>query len=331
MTARRTNVQLFLRAVLPFPNIPAPLRPGGTVGIIAPSSAPQEAQRYADGLAALESVYEVRRIYRHGPPHGYLSAPDADRLRDLNAALADPGLDAVLVARGGYGCLRLLSGVNYAAAVPKWIVGYSDTTALQMALYRRKGWASLSGPVVTEWPVMDEAMRDAFVSVAGHAEDAGGRVPLTEMGGERLRPVAAGEAHGPLVGGNLSVLTRLIGTPYAPGVDGAILVIEDVDEKPYAVDRMLAHLDLAGVLDAVAGVAIGTISTGGQDPGRPTHAVDAIVEDYFAGRPYPVAAGLPYGHRLTRLTLPLGLPATLRVTQGEASLEATFPADRTPA
>lgn len=310
--------------------IPPPLHPGGTVGVIAPSSAPRDAARYADGLAALEAVYDVRRIYRHGPPHGYLSAPDADRLRDLSAALCAPDLDAVIVARGGYGCLRLLRHVDYEGAVPKWVIGYSDTTALQMALYQRLGWASLSGPVVTEWAVMDEPMRDAFTSAAAHGENSGGRLVLTDLAGEALRPVAQGKAHGPLVGGNLSVFTRLLGTPYAPDVDGAILVLEDVDEKPYAIDRMLAHLDLAGVLDAVAGVVIGTLSTGDLDPDRPTLSVDAILNDYFGDRPYPVARGLPYGHHLARCTLPLGLPATLRVSPGNTSLQATFPPGHLP-
>lgn len=294
---------------------------------MAPASAPRpdDLDRYRAGLDRLRQTYAVRAMWTPGAERGYLAAPDADRARALNDAVADPDVRAIVCVRGGYGSLRLLRRIDLdaARAHPTLLIGYSDVTALHLALYATAGWTGVSGPVVTEWAVADDATLDAVRALA-----AGATPSLGGPDGALLRPLAPGTARGPLLGGNLSVLTRLLGTPFWPDVDGALLVLEDVDEKPYAVDRMLAHLDLAGVLDVLGGVVLGDFSTPEADDDTPTLSLDAVVDDYFAERPYPVATGLHYGHCLPRLSVPIGVPARLHVTDTTATLDVLEPVVR---
>jgi len=330
--------------------IPPPLRPGDSVIVLAPSSAPRDADRYARGLDVLRQVYDVHIRYRPeevSSPHGYLSAPDKRRLDDLRYALADPDARAVIAARGGYGCMRLLKQLHVIAesASPKWVIGYSDLTALQLALYRHLGWCSLSAPVVTEWATLSpaappadgwgaDAVQDGpaetdtldaaacFQRIA--TQDEASPLPLAEN-----LPVLTGGSNGrgPLLGGNLSVLTRLIGTPHLPDLTGAVLVLEDVGEAPYRIDRMLTHLDLAGHLDRLAGVVLGSFRPG--DVSQPSLSMPEIFADHFSERSYPVATGLAYGHLLPRLTLPIGAPAELTVENGTARLRVDLHRSRT--
>ena len=300
---------------------PPPLHPGDPVAVVAPASAPRDPERYERGLDRLREVYDVRSAYTPTSPRGYLAAPDAERADALNTAIADPDVRAIVCARGGYGSLRILRSLDREAAArhPTLLVGYSDVTALQWALYHRAGWTSISGPVVTEWAVADDAMLGAFCRLA-----AGDIVPLAGPDGAPLRPLRPGRATGPLLAGNLSVLTRLVGTPYVPDLTGAILAIEDVEEPPYCVDRMLAHLDLAGVLDVLGGVVVGTLSP---DPSHdaPTLSMETVIDDYFGDRPYPVATNLWYGHCMPRLSLPIGSAVRLHVTDDDATLTMTEP------
>jgi muramoyltetrapeptide carboxypeptidase len=140
-----------------------------------------------------------------------------------------------------------------------------------------------------------------------------------------MRPMRPGTVTGPLLGGNLSVLSRLVGTPYAPTWEGAILVLEDVAEAPYRVDRMLAHLRHAGILDAVGGVVLGDFGPGADEADPPTLALETVFDDYFGDRPYPVATGLRYGHLLPRCSLPIGSPVRLTVSSGSVQFAAAAP------
>ena len=302
------------------------LSPGDEIAVLAPASSPYPAEmmdRFRVGLAHLRSRYTVVHSWEPGAERGYLSAPDPDRAAALNDAIADPDVQAVFCVRGGYGCLRLLDALDWEAARshPTLIVGYSDITALHLALYCHADWVGLSGPVVTEWPQMlgDDAHRPALDHLQRWL--SGDTPPLSPFDASSLTPHTTGQGTGPLLGGNLSVLSRMVGSPHLPSMEGAILFLEDVDEKPYAIDRMLTHLQLAGVLDNLAGVVLGTFSTGALDPDKPTLSLDDIVADYFADRPYPVATGLCYGHHLPRVTVPIGLSARLTVTENGASLD----------
>jgi muramoyltetrapeptide carboxypeptidase len=287
--------------------------------VVAPASAPRDLDRYREGLARLRAVYDVRTAWAPGRQQGYLAAPDAVRANALQRTIRDPVIDGVVCVRGGYGCLRLLDRLDWAVARdnPTLLVGYSDVTALHLAFYARVGWTGLSGPVVTEWATAGADTLGPFRSLA-----AGG---VFSVDADTLTPLRPGTATGPLLGGNLSVLTRLLGTPYAPDWSGAILVLEDVAEAPYRIDRMLAHLEHAGVLGAVGGVVLGDFSTGDADDHSPTLSLNTVFADYFADRSCPVVKGLPYGHRLPRCSLPVGVPAQLTARPGTARLDALAP------
>jgi len=292
-------------------NRPPVLRNGDPVAVVAPASPPRTPTRYREGLSRLREHYDVRWAWAPGPERGYLAAPDADRLAALHAAIRVPDIRAAFCVRGGYGSLRLLDRIDWSLArrQPTLLVGYSDVTALHLAFYARAGWTGLSGPVVTEWAQADASTLSSFQDLAR------GGTPQLATGLSTLR---SGTATGPLLGGTLSVLTRLVGTPYAPSFEGTILCLEDVEEAPYRVDRMLAHLRHAGVLRRVAGVVLGRFTTGSNQM-DPSLSLDDVFADYFSARPYPVAAGLRYGHCLPRATLPIG--ATVHLRAGAAGAE----------
>lgn len=304
------------------PVSPPSLQPGDRLLVLAPSSAPRTAEALSEGLDHLRAMdLTVEVDFDPEAQHGYLAAPDAARLAALNRALRRPDVQALLCVRGGYGALRLLPHLDYEAARahPKLLIGYSDVTALQWALHARAGWKSLSGPVLTEWPRLDDAAATLLRTLwsGGCPED------LHRSDAPPLQPLQAGTAEGPLLGGNLSVCSRLVGTRYAPALDGALLFLEDVGEAPYRVDRMLAHLALAGWLDDLGGVVLGRFTTGAVD--GPTLSLDEVFRDYFGGRPYPVATGLPYGHFMPRATVPIGARARLRVSDDDATLALLEP------
>ena len=303
---------------------PPLLRPGDPIAVVAPASPPRSLANYRNGLDHLRDLYDVRSAWSPGRERGYLAAPDAERVRSLEAAIADPEIRGIICVRGGYGCLRLLPHLDWvlADAHPTLLVGYSDVTALHLAYYARAGWGGLSGPVATEWHKLDN---DSLQSYRRLAE---GDTPSLHT--SSLSPLRPGTATGPLLGGNLSVLINLLGTPFAPEWDDAILVLEDIAEAPYRIDRMLGHLDQAGVLAAVNGVVLRDFGTDHQSPDPPTLSLETVFDDYFGDRSYPVATQLPYGHLLPRCTLPIGTPVQLSTDAEDAHLTVRRPAVSPP-
>lgn len=282
-----------------------PLRRGDTVAVVAPSG-PFPADRYEKGVAVLrERGFVVRELLP--PPHHspevrrYLAAPDEARAAALREAFADPAIRAIFAARGGYGAMRLLPRVDWAAAAAsgKPLVGFSDVTALHLAL-RCHGASSVHGPVVTrlgEEP--PEALERLFSLLAGET-------PAPIAGST----VVAGAARGPLVGGCLSVLSRLVGTKWMPSLQGAVLLLEDVGERPYRLDRMWTHLQLAGHLDEIAGVVVGDL-TACDEPGGAYGAWD-VMEELLRDLGKPAIARLPIGHGDVNFAVPHGAEVELR-------------------
>ncbi|MDX1546534.1 MAG: LD-carboxypeptidase [Rhodothermales bacterium] len=305
--------------------LPPPLTPGDTVAIIAPASLPTDPEALPRGVARLEALgcrVEVGRSTIDA--HGYLAGPDADRLDEINRYLRRDDVRALVCVRGGYGTLRLLPDLDYAAARrhPKLLVGYSDVTALHLALHRNAGWRGLAGPMAAvEWGVMDAAAEAQFWQVAGGAV----LDPLTGPRGEPLHPLRPGAAEGVLLGGNLTLVARLVGTPYLPDLSGAILFLEEVGELPYRIDGLLAQLRLAGILERLGGVVLGHFTEWEPDDDRPTLSLDAVLDDYFGAAPYPVATGLAYGHVPYTSTIPVGVRARLEVAGGTATLAMCDP------
>jgi muramoyltetrapeptide carboxypeptidase len=293
---------------------PAALRPGDAVAVVAPAG-PFDRPSLEAGLALLAARYRV--LFGDGifARARYLAGDDGRRLDELAAALADDGVRAIFAARGGYGVMRLLSRLapKLAGLRPRPVVGFSDITALHAAL-QAAGWVSIHGPVVTQLggqpPDVAERL---FRLLESPAEPA---AALTGV------PLVGGVAEGPLVGGNLSLLTRLLGTPFAPPLDGAVLLLEDVGERPYRLDRMWTHLALAGVFGRVRGLALGEFSDC-EEPGG-DHGSAEVLAELAAETGLPCVAGLPIGHGPVNQPVPLG--ARVRLDAGAGRLEFLEPA-----
>lgn len=299
----------------PFARPPA-LRPGDPVAVVAPAS-PFDAESFEAGLAVLGRRYRVVCDEGLRATTRYLAGPDARRLGELLGALADGAVRAVFAARGGYGTLRLLPQLAPRLVrdrpPPKAMVGFSDLTALHLVL-QAAGWVSVHGPVVTQLATQPPEVLERLYRLL--------ESPTTVPGPLAGVPVAPGTVEGPLLGGNLSVLTRLLGTPYLPPLEGAVLLLEDVGERPYRLDRMWTHLRLAGVFQRVVGLALGQF-TDCEEPGADYRAED-VLRDLVAETGLPCVAGLPVGHRGPNEPLPLGCRVRLDGTTGR--LEVLEPA-----
>lgn len=265
-------------------------------------------QDFARGVDRLRARYRVSHDHAIGERHGYLAGDDARRLRELEAAIDDPDVDAIVAARGGYGAMRIAARIDPArvAARPKLLVGFSDVTALH-ALWARAGVASLHASMVAALG------RGSDATLARWIEAVEGRGTPPRLEGLAAIGSARGEAEGMVVGGNLALLAAMTGTPLAPSLEGAILFVEDVGEAPYRVDRMLTQLRLSGALDRVAGVLVGTFTRCA--PGPEGTTVDDVLEERLSDLGVPVLGGLPCGHVDDPLELPLGARARLDGTQ----------------
>jgi muramoyltetrapeptide carboxypeptidase len=290
---------------------PPRLAPRDVVRVVAPSG-PVPREEFEAGARILQQRYRLR----YDPADlfasaGFLAGPDEHRLAQLNAALADPEARAVIAARGGYGLLRLLPFLDLAPlrTSPKLIVGFSDVTALLAQAYRA-GVASLHGPVVTQVPRISA---EDLQALYGLMENPGRGLLLSELDG-----IIPGRVQGPLVGGNLEVLSRLLGTPFAPSFEGAILFLEDIGERPYRVDRLITHLDLAGVFNAVSAVVVGQFVDCREREGSklPSPPVEEVLEERLGRLPIPVAMGGKFGHATAHAPLPYGTLAELDTRSG---------------
>jgi len=261
------------------------------VGIIAPASAPRDDHRYQDGLEGLRSVGLEPIFKRPSFEHeGYLAGTDEARLHEFNSFISDEEVETLICVRGGYGALRILDQIDFDTARqhPKLLVGYSDITALQLALFKHAGWTSISGPMVAvEWHDPAGLACSSFLTLSGPEQHSGPLDPDSP-----LTTFVPGTAEGILLGGNLSLITRLIGTRHLPDLSGAILFLEEVGETPYRVDGLLAHLQLAGILDTLAGIVLGGFTESETESGKPTLTMEQVFEDYFGDLGIPVCTGL---------------------------------------
>jgi muramoyltetrapeptide carboxypeptidase len=305
--------------------LPRPLTPAGRVAVAAPASAALDPADAEAGIAALrDRGLTVETAFPEGGPQAYLAGSDEARAEALNRLLRRDDLDAVVCLRGGYGLLRILDRIDYEAARqrPTLVVGYSDVTALHLALYTHAGVPGLSGPMAApDWPHLDAETEAQFWGLAGGAAP----VEIVGPGGEALQALQEGETEGVLLGGNLALVTALLGTPYLPDLDGAILFVEDVGEAPYRIDGMLARLRLAGVLDKLGGLVFGLFTGADVAPGRPTFTVDEVLAHYAQYVDGPVATGLVYGHVPRKSTVPVGVRARLDASASGAALTVLEP------
>jgi muramoyltetrapeptide carboxypeptidase len=302
--------------------IPARLAPGDVVGLIDPASAtwePVDVDIVEDTLAALGLV--AKRGAHLLDRRGSLAGADADRARDVMAMFTDPAVKAVLPVRGGWGCARLLPHLDFEAIArhPKVLIGYSDVTALTLAIHAKTGLVTFHGPNgASEW---NATSADFFTRVVLRGEavtfanprDKGETLAQTEY---RTKTIVPGVARGRLLGGNLSVLTALLGSPYLPDFTGAILFLEDTHEAPYRIDRMLTQLALAGVLKAARGVIWGTCHECEPDAGFGSLTIPDLLDDHVKPLGVPAWRGALIGHIDRQFTLPLGAEVEIDATAG---------------
>lgn len=257
---------------------------------------------------------------------GYLAGSDEERLADLNGAFRDDSIDAVWCLRGGYGVTRLLDRIDFDALArrPRAVIGFSDITALLAAVTRRAGIVAFHAPPArTSMPAFT---RRHFTRVLTVAEPAGVLEPLPQPADvlvpqeNRVVTIRGGVAEGALAGGNLTLLQCLIGTPHFPDLDGALLVLEEVDEDLYRIDRILAHLRMAGLLAGVRGVLAGRFTGLERSTGSGAFGLDEVLDHYFGPLGIPAVHGLPVGHIDDQWTLPLGVRARFDADAGTVAL-----------
>ena len=300
---------------------PPVLRPGDTIAVFAPSSpAPDETTR--GGIGYLTSHgYCVKEAANLTRSRGFLADTDEVRAQEFNRLYKDPEVSALFAVRGGYGAIRLLENLDYEAigTEPKIIMGYSDLTAIQMAVLAKCNLITYSGPMVAidmpgPMPEFTEEQMWRMLTLQDHS----GKLP--EPPDQKLGVFREGSAQGRLLCGTLSVLLPLLGTEYMPSLDGVILVLEDLDERPGRLDRSFQHLRLSGVFERIAGLILGQfIDCFPKDPDE-LESLDGLLAAALEGYDFPVITNFAYGHVPVRLTLPLGVEVEVKTEPPSVSL-----------
>jgi muramoyltetrapeptide carboxypeptidase len=303
---------------------PRRLQPGDTVALVNPSNAVFERLPYVLATEALQALgFKVREAPNLHARYGPFAGTDAQRAADINAMFADPGVQGILALTGGSGGNRILPLLDYAliARNPKFLGGFSDVTALINAVNAQTGLVTFHCPLgVSDWNAFSvQWLRGAVVdaraqTLANDPEREDALVPRSN----RTQTLRGGRARGPLVGGNLAVLSSMAGSPYWPSFDGAILFLEETNEAIYRCDRMLSTLKLAGALDRLAGVVIGAFTNCTPGDGQyGTLTLDEVFDDYFV-KPLkvPVYSGALFGHIKRKFTLPVGLEVEMDADAG---------------
>jgi muramoyltetrapeptide carboxypeptidase len=307
---------------------PNSLSPGATLGIVAPASAPPDPKAVGRAAAVLEKLgYKIKLAPNVHKRLGYLAGNDRERASDLMRMFADKNVDAILCVRGGYGTARLLPLLDYKLirANAKIFVGYSDITSLHCAFLAKAGLISFHGPMLnsdfatSELP--DFTVQSFLQCLASQKHPAN---IATGYRDKTVKILRRGIARGQLIGGNLALLGTLIGTPWQPSFRNSILFLEDVGEAPYRWDRMLTHLLNCGLLQQVAGIAIG-LNADCDDPKAKTakeyrQTLEEVLKERLLRLQIPVVTGLPFGHVPHNATLPVGVQAELNANLGALHL-----------
>jgi muramoyltetrapeptide carboxypeptidase len=309
---------------------PKALRAGDTVGVIAPATSVPDPDRLALVEPTLKYFGLRAKVGKYvGQGSGHVTRTVSERLDDLHAMFRDPEVKAVFCIRGGYGSMQLLDRIDYdlIRRNPKIFIGYSDITALHLAINRHANLTTFHGPIVLS--SFTDYTQQNFRRALFDTRPAGKLTNPTESNMLRpehpLRTIRSGTATGPLVGGNLSLVTALMGTPYEIETRGRILFLEDVGEEPYRIDRMLTQLRLAGKLEQAAGIVFGECSECALNDYKPSFAWDAtlgeVLDNILGSARVPVFTGLTIGHTADQLTLPLGVTATLNADEKTLELK----------
>lgn len=303
------------------------LRPGDTIGLVSPANATFEREPLKLAIESLQALgFKVKPGEFVAARRGPFAGTDAQRAADINAMFADDSVAGIIAVTGGSGCNRIVDKLDYELIRrrPKFFGGFSDLTSLVNALHRKTGLVTFHCPVAgSEWN--DYSVQN-FKAVAMNAEAAVLRNPEVKpvddlvVREERIATIRAGRTQGPLVGGNLTVLASLAGTPYFPDCRGALLFLEDINEYIYRIDRCLSTLRLNGALAQVAGVVLGRFTKCEPGEGYGSLTLDEVFDDYFLPLNVPVFRGAAIGHIKRKLTVPVGAPAEMDADAGTIRL-----------
>jgi muramoyltetrapeptide carboxypeptidase len=288
---------------------PKQLKRGDVIGICAPSSPSASENKLNKGIRYLEQLgFRVdlgKNVYHQ---RGYLAGTDLQRASDINQFFADPKIKAIFTVRGGYGSHRILPLLDYNIIKhnPKILVGYSDITALHFALFSKIGLVTFSGPMVAVEMAngmtknTEEQFWDCLMSV---------KPPHSIKGCSTQSSILqrSGSATGRLLGGNLSLITGLVGTQFFPSIRDPIFIFEEIDESPYRIDRMLQQIKLSGILEKTKGIALADFSGCNPEKGKPSLTLRQIFRDTFQGYSFPIVSSLPIGHIKGSLSFPIGV------------------------
>ncbi len=307
------------------PQIPIPdkLKPGDTVRLIAPAGVIYQKDRINIALENMRALGLKPTLGKHVyDRYGYFAGTDHDRAQDIMAAFIDPDVKAIFALVGGWGSALTLSHLdfNLIRKNPKIIVGYSDITALLNGIYTKTGMITYHGPNATSrWNnfTTKSAKSILFDGINPHYKTPQHKGGALTVHNNRVQTIEAGSASGKLVGGNLTVLSSLVGTPYLPDMKGKILFLEEIGEAIYRVDRMLATLELSGILNDISGVILGGFTRVEPDgDGFGTFALMDVFERYFKGSGKPTYYGALFGHIEQKHTIPIGQDATMDANKG---------------
>ena len=304
---------------------PLRLPEGATIALIAPAS-PASDEKINKALKNLNEMgYQVKEGASLRSRHGYLAGTDQARLADLHWAFSDPAIDAVWCVRGGYGTTRLLPQIDYdlIRKHPKPFIGYSDVTALHLALGQKAGLVTFHGPVAaSDFPENTLAHFRAALVQPAESYRISAPAKNDELPGEDHWPysITAGQAKGKLIGGNLSLLAALAGTPYEPRFKKKIVFIEDVGEQPYRIDRLLTQVLQATDLRQAAGIALGVFADCQAKNPEYSLTLKETLHDRLGSLGMPVMYGLPFGHVAHQATFPYGIQVELDADQQTLTL-----------
>lgn len=309
---------------------PKALRPGDTVGLISPATSTADPDLLLVAERTLRFFGLKPKFGRHVRRRdGYLAGTVEDRLEDLHSMFADTEVKGVFPIRGGYGSGQLLDRIDYdlIRRNPKIFAGYSDITAMHLAIHKRTGLVTFHGPVPVS--AFNDYTIDAYRRALFRNKPLGTvsnpKEPNELRPRHTLRTIRPGKARGRLIGGNLSLIAATMGTPFEIDTEGAVFFIEEVGEQPYEIDRMLTNLRLAGKLQAAAGIIFGECNDCGPADYKPSFAstlsLGEVLDQIFGTLNIPVLAGLTIGHTADQLTLPIGVMASIDAERGELTIE----------
>lgn len=298
------------------------LKPGDTIGIIAPASPTARQNVYLSKKALEEMGFKVKIGESCYETYGYLAGKDELRAKDLNDMFRDKKVDGVICLRGGYGTLRILNMIDYEVIRknPKVFVGYSDITAVHVALNQRCELVTFHGPMTASNMIggFNKYSYKSLFKAVGSTEVVG---ELRNPGGEKVKVINKGTAEGKIIGGNLTLITSTLGTKFEIDTKGKILFLEEIEEKPYKIDRMLTELLLAGKLQQVNGIVLGDWKDCKADKGERSLSLMKVFEEIIKPLGIPIIYNVKSGHCSPMMTLPMGVKAKINGNTGKLEIE----------